>query len=135
MEAGDDSSTPPMRDYRNTTAYQLARGLVVSVYGFTGSPGGGYRGGEGADPIAALRRAAIAAAASLVEGSALASSEEYLRCLETARAALAEFPRLVNLCQLRGHLTPQAARLLLAEQAEASAALGRLIAEAAVLAS
>jgi four helix bundle protein len=114
-----------MRDYRNTTAYQLARGLVVSVYGAA----------PATPAIAALRRAAIAAAANLVEGSAAASTGEYLRCLETARSALAEFPRLVNLCQLRGHLTPQAARLLLAEQTEASAALGRLIAEAEVLAS
>jgi len=115
-----------MRDYRNTTAYQLARGLVVSVYGSTGGA---------ATTTAALRRAAIATAANLVEGSAVPSAGEYLGCLETARAALAEFPRLVNLCQLRGHLTPQAARLLLAEQAEASAALGRLIAEAEALAS
>jgi four helix bundle protein len=116
-----------MRDYRNTTAYQLARGLVVSVYTAAATPP--------APPIAALRRAAVTAAANLVEGSALASPGEYLRCLETARAALAEFPRQVNLSQLRGHLTPQAARLLLAEQAEASAALERLIAEAQVLAS
>jgi four helix bundle protein len=119
-----------MRDYRNTTAYQLARGLVVSVYG-AAIPAGE----RPQPPIAALRRAAITAAANLVEGSALASPGEYLHCLETARAALADFPRLVNLCQLRGHLPPQAARLLLAEQAEASAALGRLIAEAQVLAS
>ncbi|HEV7516017.1 MAG TPA: four helix bundle protein [Thermoanaerobaculia bacterium] len=119
-----------MREYRNTTAYQLARGLVVSVYGAAPAPPA-----PPAPPIAALRRAAITAAANLVEGSTLASPGDYLRCLETARAALAEFPRQVNLCQLRGHLSPQAARLLLAEQAEASAALGRLIAEAAVLAS
>jgi four helix bundle protein len=135
-----------MRDYQNTTAYQLARGLVVSVYGMTGAEmtgagmtaAGGAGGGSARArpvPVAALRRAAIAAAANLVEGSALAGPGEYLRSLETARSALAEFPRQVNLCQLRGHLTPQAARLLLAEQAEASAALGRLIAEAEVLAS
>jgi four helix bundle protein len=135
-----------MRDYRNTTAYQLARGLVVSVYGMTGAgmTGAGMTGAEAGSgsaagarpvPVAALRRAAIAAAANLVEGSTLPNTGEYLRSLETARSALSEFPRQVNLCQLRGHLTPQAARLLLAEQAEASAALGRLIAEAEVLAS
>ena len=127
-----------MRDYRNTTAYQLARGLVASVYGAAVPAGERPRStpvSPPPPPIAALRRAAITAAANLVEGSALASPGEYLRCLETARAALAEFPRQVNLSQLRGHLTPQAARLLLAEQAEASAALGRLIAEAQVLAS
>jgi four helix bundle protein len=130
-----------MRDYRNTTAYQLARGLVASVYG-AATPAGERPQATSASPpppppppIAALRRAAVTAAANLVEGSALASPGEYLRCLETARAALAEFPRQVNLSQLRGHLTPQAARLLLAEQAEASAALERLIAEAQVLAS
>jgi four helix bundle protein len=124
-----------MRDYRNTIAYQLARGLVVSVYGMTGAGAGSGSAEARPVPVAALRRAAIAAAANLVEGSALPSPGEYLHSLETARSALSEFPRQVNLCQLRGHLTPQAARLLLAEQAEASAALGRLIAEAEALAS
>jgi four helix bundle protein len=118
-----------MREYRNTTAYQLARGLVAHVYDLTGRT----RGGE--PTTGALRRAAIGAAASLVEGSALASAGDYRRCLERARTALAEFPRLVNLCQLRDQLPPQAARLLLAEQAEASAALEGLIAEAEALAS
>jgi four helix bundle protein len=127
-----------MRDYRNTLAYQLARGLVVSVYVSTEESVAGTTSGDRPPPpppIAALRRAAIAAAANLVSGSALANPGEYLGSLEIARAALAELPREVNLCQLRGHLTPQAARRLLAEQAEASAALGRLIAEALVLAS
>jgi four helix bundle protein len=124
-----------MRDYRNTTAYQLARGLVVSVYGVTGAEGGRVSAADRPVPVAALRRAAIAAAANLVSGSAQTGAGEYLRSLETARSALAEFPRQVNLCQLRGHLTPQAARLLLAEQAEASTALGRLIAETESLAS
>jgi four helix bundle protein len=133
-----------MRDYRNTPAYQLARGLVVSVYaateatapadGTTTGTGGGSAGDRPL-PVAALRRATVAAAANLVSGSALPSAGEYLRSLETARSALAELPRQVNLCQLRGHLTPQVGRSLLAEQAEASTALGRLIAEAAVLAS
>ena len=129
-----------MRDYRNTPAYQLARGLVVSVYSATetaaseAAPGRSVAG-DRPSPVAALRRATIAAAANLVEGSALPNPGEYLRSLETARSALAELPLQVNLCQLRGHLTPQLACRLLAEQAEASAALGRLIAEAAALAS
>jgi four helix bundle protein len=120
-----------MRDYRNTLAYQLARGLVVSVYSETEATIPRPAGEERPLPVAALRRAVIAAAANLVEGSTLPGAGEYLRSLETARSALAELPRQVNLCQLRGHLTPQVARRLLAEQAEASAALGRLIAEAA----
>jgi four helix bundle protein len=129
-----------MRDYRNTPAYQLARGLVVSVYSATEANPEAVAtekraAGERPLPVAALRRATVAAAANLVSGSALPSAGEYLRSLETARSALAELPRQVNLCQLRGHLTPQVARSLLAEQAEASTALGRLIAEAAVLAS
>ncbi len=129
-----------MRDYRNTPAYQLARGLVVSVYTATDAaqdPGATGKGvtGDRPQPVAALRRATVAAAANLVSGSALPSAGEYLRSLETARSALAELPRQVNLCQLRGHLTAQVASRLLAEQAEASTALGRLIAEAAELAS
>lgn len=121
-----------MRDYRNTAAYQHARGLVAHVYAFTGRSG---RNGGAEATVSALRRAAIGAAASLVEGGAAANAGDYRRCLERARTALAEFPRLVNLCQLREQLPPQAARLLLAEQVEASAALEGLIAEAEVLAS
>ena len=128
MGAMPRAPTTPMRDYRNTTAYQLARALVVRVYGATG-------GVERVGPAFALRRAAITAAARLVEGSARASHAEYRSHLEAARAALAEFPLQVNLCQLRGQLAPEAARVLLAEQAETSAALGRLIAEAEALAS
>ena len=128
-----------MRDYRNTPAYQLARGLVASVYMATeasaAEAGSGEPARERPRPVAALRRAAIAAAANLVAGSALPSAEEYLRALEMARSALAELPRQVNLCQLRGHLPLQVAGHLLAEQAEASTALGRLIAEATQLAS
>jgi four helix bundle protein len=124
-----------MRDYRNTPAYQLARGLVVSVYAATEAAPGEGTAEDRPLPVAALRRAALAAAANLVSGSALPNDGEYLRSLQAARSALAELPREVNLCQLRGHLTPQVARHLLAEQAEASTALGRLIAEAAVLAS
>jgi four helix bundle protein len=119
-----------MRNYRNTDAYRLARALVVRVYGATGESAR-----EAPGPVAALRRAAIGAAAPLVEGSTLPGARDHLRCLSMAREALAEFPRQVNLCQLRGHLTPQDARLLLAEQAAASAALGSLIAETESLAS
>jgi four helix bundle protein len=121
-----------MRDYRNTTAYQLTRSLMASVYETTARLD---LAGEGSGPALALRRAAIGAAASLVQGSALASAADYHRCLGAARKALGEFPRQVNLCQLRGQLTPHAARVLLAQQAEASAALGRLIAEEGALAS
>jgi four helix bundle protein len=115
-----------MRDYRNTTAYQLARALVVRVYAATR---------QGAGPAGALRRAAVTAATRLVEASARTNREEYLAGLAAARAALAEFPREVNLCQLRGQLTPEVARALLADQAEATAALGHLIATAEALAS
>jgi len=121
-----------MRDYRNTPAYQLVRSLMASVYEVTARID---LAGESAAPALALRRAAIGATASLVQGSALANPADYRRHLGAARAALAEFPRQVNLCQLRGQLAPQAARTLLAEQAEASAALGTLIEEAKALAS
>jgi len=118
-----------MRDYRNTTAYQLTRSLVAHVYSSTQS--GAPRSG----PTADLRRAAIAAAAHLADGGAQRSQSDYLRCLGAAREALAELPRHVNRCQLRGQLPPQAASALLVDQAEASAALRRLIAEAESVAS
>jgi len=124
-----------MRDYRNTAAYQHARGLLAHVYAFTGRSGPGQGAEAAASVTSALRRAAIGAAASLVEGGAARSDGDYHRCLLRAKTALSEFPRLVNLCQLRDQLTPQTARLLLSEQAEASAALEGLIAEAAELAS
>ncbi|HXO22648.1 MAG TPA: four helix bundle protein [Thermoanaerobaculia bacterium] len=119
-----------MRNYRESTAYQLARSLLVHAYDVTRPAAS-----SAADPVRELRRAAIAVAANLVQGSASRAREERLGHLNAALEALRAFAVQANLCQLRGHLPTAAAGTLLTEQAAATAALQAEIHAARALAS
>lgn len=121
-----------MRQYRND-AFQLSRTLLVDVYAVTQpqlAPPGDVPG-----LARRLRAAAVAAVARLLEGGGQSTDEDYLRSLEAALSALREVALCVNLCQLRGQLSPATAQALLAEQAEAAAALTALIRSTQALAS
>lgn len=106
-----------MRDYRHLEAYQLTRGLLAGIC--CAAPAAGT--------FRRLRHAAVAAAASIADGSTSPSSEAFLGSLEEAQAALLEVAREIESCRRTGSLGQRAASILAQRQARAARALATLI--------
>ena len=81
------------RDYRKLRVFHLADTLAVRVYQAS-------RGLPVAEPFglqSQLRRAAVSAAANIVEGSAPSTTRDFVRCLNTSAGAAAEARYVIDL--------------------------------------
>jgi four helix bundle protein len=93
------------RDYRKLLAFQLADSLAVRLYRATAA----FPAEERFGLRAQVRRAAVSAAANIVEGTARRSLSEYLSFLNIAIGSAAETRYLIDLAERLGFITQEAA--------------------------
>jgi four helix bundle protein len=91
------------RDYRKLRTFQLADGLALAIYRATCE----FPDLERFGLQSQLRRAALSAASSLVEGSARYSLKEYLHFCHIAIGSASEASYLVSLAFRLGYLKPE----------------------------
>lgn len=89
-----------MRDFRKIKAWQLADDLAVLVYEVSK----GFPRGEAYGLTSQVRRAAVSAAANIVEGASRETAKDYLHFLHIARGSLAETQYLLHLAKRLGFL-------------------------------
>jgi four helix bundle protein len=100
-----------MRDYRKLRTFRLADQLVTAIYRNTT----GFPAGERYGLQAQLRRAAVSVPTNIVEGSARATSREYVQFLRIAFASAVEAAYLVTVAERLG-LWPESTSSDLAAQ-------------------
>lgn len=88
------------RDYRKITAFQKADDLACQIYKITQ----GWPKEERFGLISQLRRAAVSAAANIVEGASRSGDAEYLHFLSIARGSLREAGYLFHLGMRLGYV-------------------------------
>jgi four helix bundle protein len=91
------------RDPRKLRVFQLADSLVVEIYRSTKK----FPADERYGLRAQMRRAAVSAAANIVEGCARKSTRDYLNFLNIAAGSAAETRYLLSLAARIGVLTPE----------------------------
>jgi len=111
------------RRYQSIKAWQKADELVVLVYRDTRL----FPRNEIYGLTGQMRRAAVSAAANIVEGSARKSRQKYLQFLYTARGSLTELSYYVQLAMKLGYLSGSATEVLSSQCEEASRTLFGLI--------
>lgn len=111
-----------MRDHTKLEAYQVADDLTVAVYDAVKKFPADERFGLSLQ----LRRAAVSAAANIVEGSARATPADYARFLSIAYASACEVQYEIDLACRLGYLTAGAAESLKKKAASATRLLNRL---------
>ena len=89
-----------MRAFRKIIAWQKADDLAVRVYGLTES----FPKSEIHGLTSQIRRAAVSVAANITEGSARATSKDYVHFLIMARSSLAEVEYYLHLSHRLGHI-------------------------------
>lgn len=106
-----------MRDFRKILAWQKADDLTVLVYKVTAQS---FPKHELYGLTSQMRRAAVSAAANIVEGSGKQYLKEFRQFLYIARASLSEVEYYIHLANRLGYLPEETKSRL--EQAEAEAA-------------
>jgi four helix bundle protein len=96
-----------VRDHRKLEAYQVADDLAVAVYGVVKKFPSHERFGLSLQ----LRRAAVSAAANIVEGSARPTSADYARFVSIAYASACEVQYEIDLADRLGYLGAEAEAL------------------------
>ena len=112
------------RDHRKLRVFQRADGLVLAVYRATRQ----FPAEERFGLQAQIRRAAVSAAANIVEGSARRTAAEYVNFLNIASGSAAEARYLIDLASRLGMLLEDEATALEGGYRELSASLCALIA-------
>ena len=88
--------------YENLAAWQNCHRLVLSVYEASRT----WPTDERYGLTSQVRRAAVSAAANIVEGVSRRGSREFRRFLDISRGSLAELTYLLCLAKELGYLTP-----------------------------
>jgi four helix bundle protein len=112
-----------MRDHRKLKAFRAADELVTSVYAATRR----FPREEAFGITSQIRRAAVSAAANIVEGAARDSEKEYVQFLTVAFGSLREVGYYLDLACRLGYLSKEATAPLLEAQEEAARILSGLI--------
>ncbi|MHC4985319.1 MAG: four helix bundle protein [Planctomycetota bacterium] len=112
-----------MQDHRKLKAFQLTDAFVLAVYEATKS----FQQDERFGLTSQLRRAAVSAAANIVEGCGRYTRKDYLHFLGMAMGSLREAGYLVSLAERLGYLPEAEAAALLAQYDECARVLSGLI--------
>jgi four helix bundle protein len=112
-----------MRDHTKLRAFDLADKLALEIYRATRS----LPKEEQYGLTAQLRRAAVSAAANIVEGSARNSQADYLHFLDMAYGSAREAEYHISLAFRLGYLSGDCHRTLKAMSEESSKVLNGLI--------
>ena len=110
-------------DYRNNKAWQACDDLAVVVYQATEA----YPDQERYGLVSQMRRAAVSAAANIVEGYGRATVKDLLRFLHQARGSLFEVEYFIHLSGRLGYLSGEKHKSLEEQQAQAARILQALI--------
>jgi four helix bundle protein len=111
------------RDYRKIKAWKLIDELVVSVYRETSY----FPKSELYGSTSQMRRAAVSAAANIVEGALRKTKLDYLHFLYIARGSLAEVWYYIHLSKRLGYIDERKRLKLYELQQEAASTLYGLI--------
>jgi four helix bundle protein len=111
------------RDYRKIRAWQLTDELALLVYRFTK----GFPKSEIWGLTSQMRRAAVSAAANIVEGSARKNRNEYLQFLYIAISSLTELHYYIKFSHELDYLNTDGYNVLLTKSAECLRTLQGLI--------
>jgi four helix bundle protein len=111
------------RDFRKIRAWQLADTLALGVYDATRR----FPKSEVFGLTSQIRRAAVSAAANIVEGSARQHGREYLQFLYVASGSLAETGYYLDLGHRLGYLADPTHKSLSQQQESAARTLRALI--------
>ena len=112
-----------MRDFRNIVAWQKADDSVVHVYELTES----LPKSEVYGLTSQIRRAAVSVAANIAEGSARATSKDYIHFLFIAKSSLVEVEYYLHLCHRLSYLNSHDYHRVTQMQKEAARVLQGLI--------
>ncbi len=112
-----------MRDHRKLEAFELADGLVLSVYEATQS----YPREELFGLVSQMRRAAVSVVANIVEGSARQGQNDYVRFLDISLGSLRELGYFVDLSRRLQFLSEESSSVLHERYEETARVLSGLI--------
>lgn len=112
-----------MRDHTQLKVFELADRLVLQIYRATCD----FPKNEQFGLQSQMRRAAVSAAANIVEGCARSSEAEYLRFLEIAYGSARELQYQVTLCERLGFIDVPTAKQLKNECSSSTRSLNGLI--------
>jgi four helix bundle protein len=90
-----------MRDHRKLRAFELADGLVLSIYAATKT----FPKEEQFGLTSQLRRSAVSIASNIVEGCARGSQADYVRFLDIALGSAREVEYQLSIAARLGYLT------------------------------
>jgi len=97
------------RDYRKIRAWQLADDLAIAIYRATAR----FPKSEMFGLTSQMRRAAVSAAANIVEGATRRHSKEYMQFLHISMGSLAELGYYIGFSERIGYLDNGLAKDLL----------------------
>ncbi|MHB0912802.1 MAG: four helix bundle protein [Armatimonadota bacterium] len=112
-----------MRDYHNITAFAKIDDLAISVYEITRE----WPKDELYGLVSQIRRAAVSAAANIVEGSGRRHKNEYLKFLSVSNGSLREVGYYLHLAYRLGYLSEEQYNKIEKEHGEASRVLWGLL--------
>ena len=105
-----------MRDHRKLRAFELADGLVLSIYSATTS----FPKDERFGLTSQLRRAAVSIASNIVEGCARTSQADYVRFLDMAFGSAGEVEYQLTIAARLGYM-PSEVTAKVSQQADETA--------------
>ena len=107
------------RNYKNIKVYHLAYSFVLEIYKVTKD----FPKSEQSNITSQIRRASVSIPLNIVEGSAKASSKEFLYFLNVAYASAKEVEVLLSLCKDLNYLDINQSKMLLQRLDELNAGL------------
>lgn len=112
-----------MRDHRKLRAFELADGLVLSVYKASKS----FPEEELSGLTSQLRRAVISIASNIAAGCARTSQADYVRFLDTAYASSREVEYQLSIAARLGYIGPDESEKLVQQAEETATVLAGLL--------